>query len=88
MHKGFEYLHRSALDTQNYNHAAQCRKSDQPDRPTQLNALPAGADREASDRPSGNAIRTNRTQTMIAVKRAIILLRFDWLMGLIGALLC
>ncbi len=41
--------------------------------------------REASDRPSGIAIR--RMQAMIAVKRATILLRFDWLTGLIGALL-
>ena len=39
------------------------------------------------DRPSGNAIRTGRMEAMIAVKRAIILLRFDWLTGSIGALL-
>ena len=38
-------------------------------------------------RPSGNAIRIGRRQAMIAVKRATILLRFDWLTGLIGALL-
>jgi hypothetical protein len=42
---------------------------------------PAGADR------SGNAIRTDHLQAMIAAKRAIILLRFDWLTGSIGALL-
>ena len=49
--------------------------------------MPRWADREASDRPSGNAIRTDRMEAMIAVKRATILLRFDWLTGLIGALL-
>ncbi len=27
------------------------------DRPTELNALPAGSDREASDRPGGKTIR-------------------------------
>ena len=34
-----------------------------------------------------NAIRADRMQAIIAVKRAVILLRFDWLTGLIGALL-
>src|SRR5258708_1600084 len=43
--------------------------------------------RPRSDRPRGIAIRTGRRQAVIAVKRAIILLRFDWLTGLIGALL-
>jgi hypothetical protein len=33
------------------------------------------------------AIRTDRMEAMDAVKRAIILLRFDWLTGVIGALL-
>jgi hypothetical protein len=37
--------------------AAECRKPDQPDRPTRLTLCPAGADREARDRPNGNAIR-------------------------------
>ena len=37
--------------------------------------------------PAGNAIGTDRRQAITAVKRAIILLRFDWLTGLIGALL-
>jgi hypothetical protein len=32
-------------------------------------------------------IRTDHMEAMDAVKRAIILLRFDWLTGLIGALL-
>jgi len=36
---------------------------------------------------SGPADRTDRKQAMIAVKRATILLRMDWLTGLIGALL-
>jgi len=33
------------------------------------------------------AIRIDRLRVMIAIKRAIILLRFDWLTGSIGALL-
>src|SRR6266403_99467 len=44
-------------------------------------------DLKASDRPSGIAIRIGHMQAMIAVKRATILLRFDWLTGSIGALL-
>jgi hypothetical protein len=52
---------------------------------TKLSALPRW--RAKKKRPGGNAIRTNRRQAMIAVKRATILLRFDWLTGLIGALL-
>ena len=50
-------------------------------------ALPAATDREASDRPGGMQIRTDHMQARIAAKRATMLLGFDWLIGLIGALL-
>ena len=42
---------------------------------------------EKSKRPPQRECNSNRVQAVIAVKRAIILLRFDWLTGLIGALL-
>jgi hypothetical protein len=49
-------------------------------------SAPLGADREQATGPA----ECNSNQPMhavIAVKRAIILLRFDWLTGSIGALL-
>jgi hypothetical protein len=46
-----------------------------------------GSDREVSDLPGGNAIWDLPQAGHECVKIAIILLRFDWLPGLIGALL-
>ena len=69
-------------------HEKGCRKSDQPDRPTKLSDLPPLEQTEKqATAPAGLQCESGRTQALIAVKRATILLRFDWLTASIGALL-
>ena len=69
------------------NNAAECRKSDRPNRPDKAkrSAL-VGSDREVATCPAEMQFGTSRRRHE-CVKRATILLRFDWLSGLIGALL-
>ena len=48
---------------------------------------PTGAKRKSKRPAQRKCSSTGRMQAMIAVKRATILLRFDWLIGSLGALL-
>ena len=68
-------------------HSAECRKSDQPDRPAKLSDLDRWGRTENQAPPQRECNSDRPYAGHDCCQRAIILLRFDWLTGLIGALL-